>query len=161
MNITTSTIKPDSILANCTVLGTADIGHLRHPVIDRFGTPLQPIYVDQSNVEINGIQYDNPLILPIVNAQLELVQCAVLQNEQRIQVLPNGLAQGFAYFNELQIDKPVIITYSLEAFFKIAQTGYAVVLVVLPFLCSKNLTELKPFDFEQIQYVIKQLSGAG
>ena len=100
MNITTSTIKPDSILANCTVLGTADIGHLRHPVIDRFGTPLQPIYVDQSNVDINGIQYDNPLILPIVNAQLELVQCAVLQNEQRIQVLPDGLAQGFARYGQ-------------------------------------------------------------
>lgn len=35
------------------------------------------------------------------------------------------------------------------------------VLVVLPTLCNKNLTELKPFDFEQMQYVIKQLSGAG
>ena len=157
-------LKPDSILANCTVLGTADIGHLRHPVIDRFGTPLHSIYVDQSNVDINGIQYDNPLILPIVNGQLELVQCAVLQNEQRIQVLPDGLAKGFAYFNELQIDKPVIITYNLEAFFKIAQTGYAVVLVVLPFLCSKHLQKIedfKAFDFEQIQFVIHQLAKAG
>ena len=164
MNITTSTIKPDSILANCTVLGTADIGHLRHPVIDRFGTPLQPIYVDQANVEINGIQYDNPLILPIVNAQLELVQCAVLQNEQRIQVLPGGLAQGFARYGDFDHAKPVIITYNLEAFFKIAQTGYAVVLMVLPFLCSKHLQKIedfKAFDFEQIEYVIKQLSGAG
>lgn len=154
-------LKPDSILANCTVLGTADIGHLRHPVIDRFGTPLQPIYVDQTNVDINGIQYENPLILPIVNGQLELVQCAVLQNEKRIQVLPNGLAQGFARYGDFEHAKPVIITYNLEAFFKISQTGYAVVLVVLPTLCNKNLTELKPFDFEQMQYVIKQLSGAG
>ena len=154
-------LKLDSILANCTVLGTADLGYLRHPVIDRFGTPLQPIYVDQTNVDINGIQYDNPLILPIVNGQLELVQCAVLQNEKRIQVLPNGLAQGFARYGDFDHAKPVIITYNLEAFFKIAQTGYAVVLVVLPFLCSKKLTELKAFDFEQIQYVINQLSKSG
>ena len=48
-------LKPDSILANCTVLGTADIGHLRHPIIDRFGTPLQPIYVDKTNEDINNI----------------------------------------------------------------------------------------------------------
>ena len=100
MNITTSTIKPDSILANCTALGTADIGHLRHPVIDRFGTPLQPIYVDQSNVEINVIQYDNPLILPIVNGQLDLVQCAVLQNGQRVSVIPDGLATGFVKYGD-------------------------------------------------------------
>ncbi|MFW1965458.1 hypothetical protein ACG91C_21580, partial [Acinetobacter baumannii] len=42
-----------------------------------------------------------------------------------------------------------------------AQTGYAVVLVVLPTLCNKRMTALKPFDFEQIQYVINQLSKSG
>lgn len=160
MNITTS-IKPDSILANCTVLNPLDDTYLNHPIIERFGSPSQPIYVDQCNVDINGVMYEQPLILPIYNAQLELVQCAVLQDKQRIQVIPDGLAKGFAYYGHLHLNKPVIITHNVEAFFKVAQTGYAVVLVMLPSLTSKNLTKLKAFDFEQIQYVIQQLSNAG
>lgn len=160
MNITTS-IKPDSILTNCTVLNPLDDTYLNHPIIERFGSPSQPIYVDQCNVDINGVMYEQPLILPIYNAQLELVQCAVLQDKQRVQVIPDGLAKGFAYYGHLHQDKPVIITYDVEAFFKVAQTGYAVVLVMLPNLTSKNLTKLKAFDFEQIQYVIQQLSNAG
>ncbi|RZG46970.1 DUF3987 domain-containing protein [Acinetobacter wuhouensis] len=170
MNITTS-IKPDSILANCTVLNPLDQGYLSHPLIERFGSPSQPIYVDQCNVDIHGVTYDNPLILPIYNAQSEFVQCAVLQNSQRVQVIPDGLASGFACYGDMQKDKPVIITYSLEAFFKIASSlesyaenmadTIAVVLVILPTLCNANKTELKAFDFEQIQFVIQQLSKAG
>ncbi|MDM1763375.1 MULTISPECIES: DUF3987 domain-containing protein [unclassified Acinetobacter] len=161
MNITTSTIKPDSILANCTLLNPSDDTYLNHPIIERFGSPSQPIYVDQCKVDINGVMYEQPLILPIYNAQLELVQCAVLQDKQRVQVIPDGLAKGFAYYGHLHQDKPVIITHNVEAFFKVAQTDYAVVLVMLPNLTSKNLTKLKAFDFEQIQYVIQQLSNAG
>lgn len=119
MNITTS-IKPESILANCTLFKPLDKEYINHSVIQRFGSPLQPIYVDQCNVDIGGVQYESPLILPIVNGQLESVQCAVLQDARSVAIYPNGLAQGFAYFNELQIDKPVIITYNLEAFFKIS-----------------------------------------
>ncbi|MEG1233621.1 MAG: DUF3987 domain-containing protein [Acinetobacter sp.] len=153
--------KPSNILAQCTTLNPVDKTYLNHSVIAHFGSPEQQIYVDQFNVEINGIQYESPLILPIVNGQLELAQCAVLQDGQRISVIPDGLAKGFACYGELQTDKPVIITYNLEAFFKIAQTSYAVVLVILPNLCSTNKTELKPFDFEQIQFVINQLAKAG
>lgn len=170
MNITTS-IKPESILANCTLLNPSDDTYLNHPIIDRFGSPSQPIYVDQCKVDINGVTYEQPLILPIYDAQLELVQCAVLQNEQRIQVIPDGLAKGFACYGEMQKDKAVIITHNLEVFFKLASSiaiGYeppsqpfSVVLVVLSNLTSKKLTELKTFDFEQIQYVIQQLSKAG
>lgn len=152
---------PKLIFKSCTVLNPLDEAYLNHPIIERFGNPLQPIYVDQSNVNIEGMIYEQPLILPIVNGQLDPVQCAVLQNERRIQIIPDGLVRGFAYFGDLQIDKPVIITHNLEVFFKIAQTGYAVVLVVLPTLSSKHLTELKAFDYEQIQYVIQQLSKAG
>ncbi|MFC2993935.1 DUF3987 domain-containing protein [Acinetobacter sichuanensis] len=161
MNITASTIKPDSILANCTVLNPSNDTYLSHPIIERFGSPLQPIYVDQCNVDINGMMYEQPLILPIYNTQLELVQCAVLQDKQRVQIIPDGLAKGFACYGDLHLNKPVIITHDVEAFFKVAQTGYPVVLVMLPNLTSKNLTELKAFDFEQIQYVIQQLSKAG
>jgi putative DNA primase/helicase len=160
MNITTS-IKPDTILANCTLLNPSDDAYINHPIIARFGSPSQPIYVDQCNVDINGVSYDNPLILPIYDGQLNLVQCAVLQDGQRVQVMPDGLARGFARYGDFDHDKPVIITYSLEAFFKVAQTGYAVVLVVLPTLCSSHKTELKPFDFEQIQFVIQQLKMSG
>lgn len=160
MNNTTS-IKPDTILANCTLLNPLDDAYINHPVIQHFGSPAQPIYVDLCNVDINGVSYDNPLILPIYDGQLDLVQCAVLQDKQQIQVIPDGLAKGFAMFGELHQDKPVIITYSLEAFFKIAQTGYAVALVVLPSLCDSHHTEFKPFDFEQMQFVISQLSKSG
>ena len=160
MNITTS-IKPDSILANCTVFNPSDDAYINHPIIQRFGSPLQPIYVDQCRIDINGVSYNNPLILPVYDGQLELVQCAVLQVGQRVQVFPNGLAQGFARYGDFNHTQPVIITYSLEAFFKIAQTGYAVALVVLQFLCSCKSLELKAFDFEQIQFVINQLSKSG
>ena len=99
MNITTS-IKPDSILANCTVFNPSDDAHINHPIIQRFGSPLQPIYVDQSHIDINGVSYDNPLIMPIYDGQSNLVQCAVLQDGQRVQVFPNGLAQGFARYGD-------------------------------------------------------------
>ncbi len=160
MNNTTS-IKPDTILANCTLLNPLDDTYINHPVIQRFGSPLQPIYVDQCHVDINGVSYDNPLILPIYNAQLELVQCAILQDKQPLRVIPDGVAKGFAMLGELHQDKPVIITYNLEAFFKISQTGYAVALVVLPSLCDAHQIEFKPFDFEQMQFVINQLLKSG
>lgn len=152
---------PEQIISNCLKLKSEDAKHLQHGIIQRFGSPLQPIYVDESSVDINGVNYQNPLILPIYDEHLTLVQCAVLQDGQSISVIPDGLAKGFAYYGELDKDKPIIITYSLEAFFKIAQTGYAVVLVILPNLCNKNLTELKTFDFEQIQFVINQLLKSG
>ncbi|HEN9559532.1 DUF927 domain-containing protein [Acinetobacter baumannii] len=154
-------LEPNEILAQCKLLNPQDDAVLHHPVIDRFGSPLQPIYVDQCRIDIDSISYDNPLILPVYDGQLELVQCAVLQDEQRVQVFPNGLAQGFARYGDFNHTQPIIITYSLEAFFKIAQTGYAVALVVLPTLCNAKQTALKAFDFEQMQYVINQLSKSG
>lgn len=160
MNITTS-IKPDTILANCTLLNPSDEQYINHPIIQRFGSPAQPIYVDQCNVDINGVSYDNPLILPIYDGQLNLVQCAVLQDGQRVQVMPDGLAQGFARYGHFDHAEPIIVTYNLEAFFKIAQTGYAVALVILPSLCDAQHTEFKPFDFEQMAFGIHQLVKAG
>ncbi len=154
-------IQPETILAQCTTLNPQDATYLNHSIIERFGSPEQPIYVDQSNVDINGIQYESPLIIPIVNKQLELVQCAVMQDNRPVAVIPDGLAKGFAGYGDFHHAQPVIITYSLEAFFKIAQTGYAVALVILPTLCNTKQTELKSFDFEQIQFVINQLSQAG
>ena len=160
MNIT-APIKPDTILANCTLLNPLDETYLNHPIIQRFGSPSQPIYVDQCNVDINGMSYDNPLILPIYDGQLNLVQCAVLQDGQRVQVMPDGLAQGFARYGHFDHAEPIIVTYNLEAFFKIAQTGYAVALVILPSLCDAQHTEFKPFDFEQMAFGIHQLVKAG
>lgn len=154
-------ITPDAILNECTQLVSFNDAYSSHPVIQRFGSPEQPIYVDDSNVDINGVTYEQPLIVPVYDGQMELVQCAVMQDGQRVAVMPDGLARGFARYGDFDHAKPVIITYSLEAFFKIAQTGYAVVLVLLPTLCSNHKTELKPFDFEQIQFVINQLSQAG
>ena len=154
-------ITPDDILNECTQLVSFNDAYSSHPLIQRFGSPEQPIYVDDGNVDINGVSYEQPLIMPIYDGQMELVQCAVMQDGQRVAVIPDGLAKGFAMYGDFHHDKPVIITYSLESFFKVAQTGYAVALVVLPTLCSKHQTELKASDFKQIQFVINQLSAAG
>ena len=154
-------ITPEAILNECTQLVSFNDAYSSHPLIQRFGSPEQPIYVDECNVDINGVKYESPLIMPIYDGQMELVQCAVMQDGQRVAVMPDGLARGFARYGDFDHAQPVIITYSLEAFFKIAQTGYAVALVLLPTLCSNHKTELKPFDFEQIQFVINQLSQAG
>lgn len=152
--------SPADIIKQCRQFLPNQIEYLEHPIIQRFGSPALPIYVDDAQIEIEGIEYDSPLILPIMNGQLEQIQCAVLQDGQRVQIMPDGMAKGFAYHGDFKKDKPIIITYGLEAFFKIAQTGYAVALVLLPTLCAKQ-TALKPFDFEQIQFVINQLSKAG
>lgn len=154
-------ITPEAILAECMQLVSFNDAYSSHPLIERFGSPEQPIYVDDSNVDINGVTYERPLILPIYDGQMQLVQCAVMQDGQRVAFIPDGLAKGFAKYGDFHHDKTVIITYSLEAFFKVAQTGYAVALVLLPTLCNKHQTELKPSDFEQIQFVIDQLSQAG
>ena len=154
-------ITPKAILNECTQLVSFNDAYSSHPLIQRFGSPSQPIYVDDGSVDINGVIYTQPLIMPIYDGQMELVQCAVMQDGQCVAVIPDGLARGFARYGDFDHAKPVIITYSLEAFFKVAQTGYAVVLVVLPTLCNKRMTALKPFDFEQIQFVIQQLSMSG
>ena len=158
-----SLAQPIDIIENFTLLNPQDGAFLRHPVIERFGSPEQSIYVDQCHTDIEK----QPLILPIVNGELERIQYAVLFDNQTIEITKDGencdaIAKGFAYLGTLlQKDKPVIITYGLEAFFKVAQTGYAVVLVVMPNVYKTNLTELKPFDFEQIEFVIHQLQNAG
>ncbi len=154
-------ITPDAILNECVQLVSFNDAYSSHALIQRFGSPEQPIYVDNGSVDINGVTYEQPLILPVYDGQMDLVQCAVMQDGQRVAVIPDGLAKGFARYGDFDHAQPVIITYGLEAFFKIAQTGYAVALVVLPTLCNANLTQLKPFDFEQIQFVINQLSAAG
>ena len=154
-------ITPKAILNECEQLVSFNDAYSSHPLIQRFGSPEQPIYVDDVNVDINSVTYAQPLIMPIYDGQMELVQCAVMQDGQRVEVIPDGLARGFARYGDFDHAQPVIITYSLEAFFKIAQTGYDVALVILPTLCNKHQTELKPFDFEQIQFVINQLSQAG
>jgi len=154
-------ITPEAILAECVQLVSFNDAYPSHPLIQRSGSPEQPIYVDTGSVDIGGVTYEQPFVMPVYNGRMELVQCAVMQDGQRVAVIPDGLAKGFARYGHFDHAKPVIITYSLESFFKVAQTGYAVVLVLLPTLCLKHQTELKPFDFEQIQFVINQLSQAG
>ena len=152
--------KPSDILAQCTVINPPDEAYLKHSLIERFGSPKQPIYVDESSEA-------KPLIMPIYNGQLEHIQYAVMIDGEMVDLTidgenqDRGLAKGFAKYGDFDHAKPVIITHSLESFFKVAQTGYAVALVVLPTLCSKHQAELKAFDFEQIQFVINQLSKAG
>ena len=159
-NLVQDLIKPEHILAQCKQLVSFDEAYSSHPLIQRFGSPEQPIYADQSSDAL-------PIIMPIYNGQLEHIQSAVLIDGEMVALTidgenqDRGLAKGFAKYGDFHHDKPILITHNLEAFFKVAQTGHAVALVVLPTLCNKHLTELKAFDFEQIQFVINQLSKAG
>lgn len=158
---TPSLEQPKDILANCTVLHPQDGAYMHHPVIESNGSPQQPIYIDNAVIDIDGVKYENPMILPIYNGQLKLIQCAVLQQEQRVQITPDGYARGFAYFGEIEKDKPVIVCYELQAFFKLGQTHYATVLAVLPDLCKTASPTLKQADVNTIEAVIKQLWNAG
>lgn len=109
-------ITPEAILNECTQLVSFNDAYSSHPLIKRFGSPEQPIYVDDSSK-------DKPLILPIYNGQLELVQCAVMIDGEIVDLTidgenrDRGLAKGFAKYGDFHPDKPVIITYSLESFF--------------------------------------------
>jgi len=158
----TSNMTPTEVLAHCQIYTPKQSEYLQHKIIQRFGGPNQAIYIDPNRVEIDSVEYSNPLILPIYNGELSVVQCAVIESGKTISIFPDGLARGFTSYGELQPDKPVIITYSLESFFKIASSGLSVVLVVLNNLCAPRLAKtLKAFDFEQIQFVINQLAQAG
>lgn len=158
---TPSLEQPKDILANCIKLNPQDSAYLHHPVIQTYGNTKQPIYVDEAVIDINGVKYENPMILPIYNGQLKLIQCVVLQQEKHIQIMPDGFTRGFAYYGELKKDKPVIICYELKAFFKLAQTHYATVLAVLPDICKTTNTALKQADVNTIEAVINQLWNAG
>lgn len=153
--------QPKHILANCIRLNPQDGAFMRHPVIESNGSPKQPIFIDNTIVDIDGMNYESPMILPIYNGQLKLIQCAVLQQEKYIQIMPDGFTRGFAYYGELTKDKPVIISYELNAFFKLAQIHYATVLVVLPNLCKTTDIVLKQADIDLIQSVVSQLWNAG
>lgn len=153
---------PSDILAECTLVQPHDDVLIHHPFFKRFGNPKQAIHIDETNVELGGIQYETPILLPMYDKQLELIQCAVMQDCKPVSVIPNGVTKGFAYFGELTADKPVIIARDVEGFFKIAQTGYAVVLVITPKLCNKILEPVpKPADLEAICLVVNQLRDAG
>ncbi|WP_122901657.1 hypothetical protein [Acinetobacter sp. B51(2017)] len=73
-----TTFDPKSILANSKQLNPQHLEYTKHEIIQRFGNPQQAIHIDQACVDIEGVKYDRPFILPIYNAQLELIQCAVL-----------------------------------------------------------------------------------
>ena len=156
-------ITPKLILDQSNLWNPTDSAYLSNKLIQRFGSPEQPIYVDESSES-------RPIIMPLYNGQFELVQCAVLVDGEIVELTSDGknrdtgFAKGFAMYGDFYHDKPIIITYDLEAFFKVAQTSFAVVLVILPTLCSKHQfdnTEPKPYDFQQIEFVINQLSAAG
>jgi len=110
MNATTFT--PKTILTQCTIVNPVDEAYLNHSVITRFGHPAQSIHIDQCNVDINGVTYEQPLVLPITNGQLELVQCAVLQDKKNVAIVPDGLAKGFIRYGDFHHNRPIIITYS-------------------------------------------------
>lgn len=150
-----------TILKQCEKIQPQDDACLHHPVVQKFGVPPGLIYLDQSVIDINGDKYQNPIVMPIFNGQLELIQCAVVQVNKAVKIFPGGIVKGFVYYGEFRKDQPVIITYSLDAFFKVAQTGYTVVLAMLPNLCKDILYKPNLRNLNVIKDVINQLAEAG
>ena len=149
------------ILAQATLFKSQDDAFVHHPIIQRFGNPKQALYIDPTNMKIEDVDYGSPLIFPLYNGSLELVQSALLQDQLPVKFAPQGNLRGFTYLGNIERNKPLIITNNLEAFFKIAQTTYPVVLVVSTDLCRKKEVTLKKTDYIQIQGVIQQLSQSG
>ncbi len=147
-------MSPEEILRNCKCYESSDIEISNNSIVRRFGNPNQSIYIDESKVKINGIQYENPLIFPLYDKHLKTIQCAVLQDEKPVQIIPDGHSKGFAYYGDLKKDKPVIIARALEEFFKLAQTGYAVVLVEIGEIAN-------PKELGNIIYMLANGSGKG
>ena len=104
--------SPDDILAQCTLTAPTDQAYIEHKIIQRFGSPELPIHINDGTVDINGVSYDRPIVLPIYNGHLEIVQYAVMQYNKTVDVIPDGLAKGFARYGNLKKDKPIIITYT-------------------------------------------------
>ncbi|MBF7683788.1 DUF927 domain-containing protein [Acinetobacter sp. B5B] len=155
--------SPLEIITDAQVLKPQSNQYLTHDLIVRFGSPEQPIHVDFGEVTIGDKTYIDPLLLPIVNGSLQHIQTSILSFDKSVYIYPDGgVAKGFAYFGEMVKDQPVIITHHLEAFFKVASTGYAVVLVLLPDVCKPlEHKPLNTYDFKQVEYVVNQLSKAG
>lgn len=155
--------SPLEIITDAQVLKPQDNAYLQHDLIARFGSPNQPIHVDMGNVTIGNQQYTNPLLLPIVDGSLQHIQTSILSFDKSACIYPDGgVAKGFAYFGELVKDQPIIITHHIEAFFKVASTGYAVVLVLLPSIVKPCTYEaLSSYDLKQVEYVVNQLAKAG
>lgn len=154
-------VIPQELINQSKLIHPMEIDELEHDLIQRFGHPSQPFHINPFTFSLNNVDYEQPLILPIYNEKLELIQCAIMDNGKPVQSFPTEEFKGFAYYGELNKNTFILVTYSLDAFFKIAQTGYAVVLVILPNLCKIKQVALKPWDFKQIQFVINQLSFAG
>ena len=151
----------DEILSKCLCYESADTSLLSHPMVQRFGIPNGLIYVDDSTVEINGITYARPLLIPMVDEHLEIIQCAVAQDQQLIQVIPGGYAKGFAYHGEMVKDKPIILTDSIEVFYRLTHTTYSVVLVITPNMCKNDNTKRNNRNVKQIERAVNQLTSAG
>ncbi|MFV5513790.1 hypothetical protein [Acinetobacter gerneri] len=65
-----ASITPNEIIQHAQKLTPENEAYLHHPIVERFGSPLQPIHIDQCNVDINGVQYESPIILPIYDGRL-------------------------------------------------------------------------------------------
>lgn len=160
---------PKQILAQCSIVNPDEENYISHPIIEHFGNPNFPMFFDHTNVTIDGIDFQSPMIMPIVNPQLECIQCAVMQHKIPLKIISENIAKGFSYLGNPHPDKPIFITYDLESFFKIAasieqtdlDSSYSVVLVILPNLCKSYHFKPSAYDFKQILHTINQLSNAG
>lgn len=160
---------PKQILAQCSKVNPDEENYISHPIIEHFGNPNFPMFFDHTNVKIDGVDFQSPMIMPIVNPQLECIQCAVMQHKIPLKIISQNIAKGFSYLGKPHPDKPIFITYDLESFFKIAasieqtdlDSSYSVVLVILPNLCKSYHFKPSTYDFKQILHTINQLSNAG
>ncbi len=94
-NETPKSLEVCEILEDCVVLQPQDKEILNHAVIKRFGSPLQPIFMFKDDILINDVSYQKPIALPLYNADLEVIQLAILQDGKLVRFSTGNIASGF------------------------------------------------------------------
>lgn len=144
------------LLAQTTELDASHPFYKKLSVFTKFGHPEQKVKVLGNAQSIN---VNSNVVLPIVDASMKVIQCAVIDAVQGIKYSPNQPMTGFSFFGDLKQDLPIIITYNLEAFFKIAQTKLCVILISPVIHLTKR--KLKNVELDTLLSIIDDLTHAG
>ena len=148
---------PNFILQQCVEVSTDDVRCKNLDLFQSIGNPNRKVHMYKT---AHAAQTDSTVLLPIYDEYQNLCQWMILEDGKNLQLKPDGCMNGFALYGDLNKERPIIVTYTLEAFFKVAQTKFTVVLVVPASIQTKS-TKLKTYQLEGIQNVIYQLYRTG
>lgn len=154
--------SPEQLLNQAQIIQPSDDKYIKHPLLKNMDNPHIPLYFDLSHVTINGIDYQEPLFLPLHNAHGELKQVAVMQLDKVTSIICESKPLAFALLGDYNKDKPLIIEYDLVNAFRLLACGYPVALAVFKERLSDcPRTALADWQCNVIASVVNQLKRAG